>query len=352
MAHISAQKKVTEFFSLLKKRRIYIQTHDIPDPDALASAEAFRLIAKGFGIRAKIVSNGLPHRRENTTLIKECKIAITPLKSLVINSPDQCAWVYIDCLPGGGNVTLHPFAPGNLYLVIDHHGKPKNSLKKGEQAFYIYDSHAGATATMLGELLFGLNIPFPPRLASALSYAIITDTQDFNRRASKKDIHIYASLFPRVNHRLISRIRNTTRPRIFFRTLYNSLGNAEYYRHIAWVRVGEVKSGEIVAQMADFILSTERITWALALGYTSEKLYLSLRSSSPQAECGRLIRRIVPRSPFTVGGHDLLAGGFIPIDSSTDVEALHEVIIKRFIRHILRISTAVKVPKGSPLIGP
>ncbi|MCE5249540.1 DHHA1 domain-containing protein [bacterium] len=351
MAHILAQKKIIEFFGLLKKRRLYIQTHDIPDPDAIASAEAFRLIAKSFGGRAKIVSNGLPHRRENITLLKEGKISITPLKSLVIKSPEHSAWAFIDCLPGGGNVTLHPLAPGDLYIAIDHHGKPNSIPRKGENAFYIHDSHAGATATILGELLLGFDIPFPPRLASALSYAIISDTQDFNRGASKKDISVYADIFPKVNHRLISRIRNTTKPRDFFRTIYNSLGNAEYYRHIAWVRVGEVKSGEIVAQMADFILSTERITWSLALGYTDDKLYLSLRSSNPKAQCGHAIRRIVPRSPFNVGGHDLLAGGHIPIDSSTDVDSLMDSIIKRFIRNILRIPSSAKVPGGSLLIG-
>ena len=36
---------IAAFLDRIKGRRLLIQTHDVPDPDALASAEAFRMIA-------------------------------------------------------------------------------------------------------------------------------------------------------------------------------------------------------------------------------------------------------------------------------------------------------------------
>jgi len=268
--------QVAAFLKLVGKRRLWIQTHDVPDPDALASAEALRVIARHFGMRAQIVAKGFPHRRENKALIRECKIPLKPLESVKIQSVSRAAWAFIDCLPGGGNVTLHPHAPGNLFLAIDHHGNPGNSLKNNPGAYVITDRSAGATATMLGMLLFGLDVPFPPRLASALSYAIISDTLDFSRGASQTDLDVYAALFPFTNQKIISRLRTTTKSQMYFRTLHRALANAGFYRHVSWVWTGEVKSGEDVAEMADLILSCERITWSLALGYAGDRLYLSM----------------------------------------------------------------------------
>ncbi len=121
--------KITKFLDRAKSRRLIIQTHDIPDPDAIASAEAFRVMARHLGVKAIIVSNGFPQRRENRMLLRECMITLKPLESLKIKRPEHYAWAYIDCLPGGGNVTIHPLAPGDLFLAIDHHDGPKSALK-------------------------------------------------------------------------------------------------------------------------------------------------------------------------------------------------------------------------------
>ena len=189
-------EQVKEFLGFVGKRRLWIQTHDIPDPDALAAAEAFRVIARHHGVNARIVVNGLPHRRENKALIKECQVHIRTLDSLKIRNPELSAWVFIDCLPDSGNVTLHPLAPGNLFMAIDHHGNPNMALHPDTRGYFIVDPAEGATATIVGALLLAMKMPFPPRLASALSYAIITDTQDFSRGASESDLRVYNALYP------------------------------------------------------------------------------------------------------------------------------------------------------------
>lgn len=344
-------EQLKEFLDCVGKRRLWIQTHDIPDPDALASAEAFRVIARHHGINARVVANGLPHRRENKALIKECQIHIRTMDSLKIRNPELSAWVFIDCVPDSGNVTLHPLAPGNLFMAIDHHGNPNMAIHPNTRGYFIIDSSQGATATMVGALLLAMKIPFPPRLASALSYAIITDTQDFSRGASESDLHVYNEIFPITSQKILSRLRNTSKPRQYFRIVHKSLTNAYYYRHLAWVYIGEIESGESVAEMADFILSCERITWSLAIGHTKSRLLLSLRSSSPRADCGNVIHRLIPRSEGTAGGHNQFAGGFIPLDPGKDADVLADKIIKRFIGALARIPKSQDIPDGSQLIG-
>ena len=72
--------------------------------------------------------------------------------------------------------------------------------------------------------------------------------------------------------------------------------------------------------MADFILTCERITWSLAIGYTKTRLILSLRSSSPRAQCGKVIHRLIPRGEGTAGGHNQFAGGFIPLIPTANLQ--------------------------------
>ncbi len=342
--------KVTEFLERVKGRRLLIQTHDVPDPDAIASAEAFRFIARAFDIKARIIAHGFPNRRENRALLRECKITVRPLETVKIQKPSRYAWVFIDCLPGRGNVTLHPHAPGDIFLAIDHHTEPETFSKQKGHGIYITDTNTGATASILSRILLDLDIPFPPRLASALSYAIITDTMDFSRGATQADLDSFSALFTKTNQKIISRLINVSKPRQYFSKVHASLANANFYRHVSWVFIGEVESGEIVAEMADFILSCERITWSLALGYNSDRLYLSIRSVNSKAQCGRVIHKLIEKHKGAASGHDLFAGGFIELDTPDDAVEVADIIIKRFIRIILRIPLSMDLPDGTPLV--
>jgi len=343
-------RKITDFLHRVGRRRLWIQTHDIPDPDALASAEAFRVVAAHFGVGAKIVCNGFPHRRENKVLIKECKIPLLPLESVRIRASSRPAWAFIDCLPGGGNVTLHPSAPGDLFFAIDHHGKPDRKLKNDSNGLVVVEPDVGATASLMGKVLLELEVPFPPRLASALSYAIITDTQDFSRGVSGVDLEVYSALFPFTNQKIISRLRNVTKPRFYFTTVHRALENAFSYRHVAWAYIGEVRTGESVAEMADFILSCERITWSLALGHTSDRLYISIRSSQPKARCARVIHRLIRGFHGTVGGHNEFAGGFVFLEKPDDPDEIADELVKRFVRITLRLPRSAEAPQGTPFV--
>jgi hypothetical protein len=122
------------------------------------------------------------------------------------------------------------------------------------------------------------------------------------------------------------------------------------YRNVAWTWIGKVENGEIVAEMADFILTLEHIEWSLALGHTTDRMFLSMRSTSPSASCAKMIRKLVPFSPFTVGGHDRFAGGFILVDHMDDIEEMAEFLIERFIHQLLKIPVSQPMPKAAPLI--
>ncbi len=348
--HLPITKKIAAFLERVGRRRLWIQPHDIPDPDALASAEALRQIAKNAGVNARIVANGFPNRRENRAMVKACGIPLHSLESVLIRNPKRSAWAYVDCVPGGGNVTLHQKGPGDLFLAVDHHGTPDREFRNCPGAEYIVDTSAGATASLMTKVLFDLDINISPRLASAISYAVITDTQDFSRGASADDLELYSALFPLTNQKIISRLRNVSKPREYFQTVHNALENAFSYRHLTWAYIGEVNSGEIVAEMADYLLFCERITWAFVLGCNKKRLFLSIRSSSPRAHCARLIRRVIRGYNGAAGGHHELAGGFVGLTDCSEADRVADLLIRRYIRFVLRLKKSADDPEGTPFV--
>ena len=343
-------RKTSDFLERSQGKQLLIQTHDIPDPDALASAEGFRVLAESFGIASSIVVNGFPQRRENLAMIRECKITFRQVGQLTIRNPENYRWVYIDCLPGNRNVTLHPTAPGHDFLAIDHHELPRSGRFK-DAGVYIIHPEAGATATIITRLLINFGVALHARLASALSYAIITDTLDFSRVTTREDLEAFEVLFPNTSQRLISKIRYAQKPREYYRTVHDMLDRASFHRNIAWVNIGMVKGGEIVAEMADFILMCEYITWSLALGFKDNRLLMSMRSSNPKAKCGVVIARLLNHRKGAAGGHDQFAGGFIEVQSPDQADAMADEVIRHFIRILLRIPNSEQAPRGELLIG-
>ena len=78
--------------------------------------------------------------------------------------------------------------------------------------------------------------------------------------------------------------------------------------------LGDVSIPEIVAEVADILLRHERISWSLCTGRFDNQLILSLRSSNPRANAGKIIKKLVPDRK-NAGGHDMFAGGRILLDN-------------------------------------
>ena len=66
-------------------------------------------------------------------------------------------------------------------------------------------------------------------------------------------------------------------------------------------------------EIADLLLRMEGKTWSLCTGPYGDRIYLSLRTTNPRADAGRLMRRLVGRQGKG-GGHGMMAGGWVPLD--------------------------------------
>ena len=158
----------------------------------------------------------------------------------------------------------------------------------------------GATATMVAEHLLASGMRITAHEATALVYAIRTETRDFGREASGPDKAFYDQLLPRVRKEDLARIQHPRLPLSYFALLRQALERLAGVDNLVLSHLPEVTQPDIVPEIADLLLRLDGKTWSLCTGAHGDRIYLSLRTTKPRADAGRLMRRLV--SPAGRGG--------------------------------------------------
>lgn len=331
------RKRVCEKLASLKKvlaarKTLLVVMQDFPDPDAIAAAAALRDIAKAFhDITTTLVCGGFVGRAENRALLKYMGLNIKSLDS--VNVESFAAVALVDTQPGAGNNGLgHDIVPD---IVIDHHPVRTQTRKV---TFSDVRRRYGATSTILYEYLICAELPFSVPLSTALLYGIRSDTADLGREACRADIDAFLALYPLANKRMLGRIAMARVPRAYFRTIALGLRNAHSSGNCVYTLLGRVENPDIVSEIADLLLRDEETQWAMCAGAYGDQLLLSVRTSDVQANAGQIMHRLVGKRG-SGGGHNVMAGGQIPLhgeQSPARIHALAEQVVKRYIRAVGR----------------
>jgi nanoRNase/pAp phosphatase (c-di-AMP/oligoRNAs hydrolase) len=292
---------------------LLILTHDYPDPDALSSATALaHLAGRGFGIRSKIVYGGIIGRTENRTMAQSLKL---PLHKL--SRQDFTIFKHIACVdtqPGFRNNALP--AGCRATIVIDQHP----SLNGPKADCLIVDPGCGATCVLLAQAILLLGLKIPSKLATAIVYGILTDTNNFLHVSRADAVQTYIEIIPRCDMKTLSRIQSPERPGDFFRTLSRGIGAAMRRQNIIVSHLGPIGQPDVVAQLADMLLTYRRVEWAMCTGRYRGSLRVSLRAKrAKQAACDVLRDIFTDRG--SAGGHDTIAGGILRMGESTGERA-------------------------------
>jgi nanoRNase/pAp phosphatase (c-di-AMP/oligoRNAs hydrolase) len=297
-----------------KSRRWLILTHDNPDPDALASALILgRVLRTAFKQNVTLAYGGIVGRAENREMFRALRLPFCHIRELSFKS--FRAFALVDTQPKSGNNQL----PARIVpdVVVDHHPVRQNTLNG---PFFDIRPEYGATATILAEYMLAAGIEPTHGEATALIYAIRSETQDFAREYTGRDKSIYDRVFPRVNHRLLARIQSPRLPVTYFANLHDALENLESVDTLVISHLGPVEQPDIVPEIADLLLRIEGKTWALCTGFYNDRLYLSIRTTNGRAEAGSLMHRLLGRRGKG-GGHGRTAGGWVDISKVPDEEA-------------------------------
>lgn len=309
---LRTKKHSDAMLAWVKERgKIIIVVHDNPDPDCLASAMALRnLFMAKLKREAVITFSGMIGRSENLALAKAMNLTLTPLS--LVDLSQNCVICMLDTQPGTGNNSLNP--ESGVDVLIDHH--PLRAASRQCPWVDIREDY-GATATILYEYLVAQEVPIGQKLATALFYAIKSETQDLGREANQPDREAYLSLFPVSSKQLLYEITNPKLPIEYFLTISKALASSRIYGNLLVANLGRAMFPEVVAEMADFLLRLEEIEIVLCMGHYNDGMILSMRTTRHDINAGEIIRHLV-KDMGTAGGHGMMAGGKVDDVSGED----------------------------------
>lgn len=301
--------------------KILIVVHDNPDPDSLASAMALRqLFAVRLNREAVIAFSGMIGRSENLAMAKMLEIPLTPFQLIDLKAYQVIC--LLDTQPETGNNSLPPGT--RVDLVIDHH--PLKEVTRSCRWIDVRPEY-GTTTTIVYEYLKVQGVSLGTKLATALFYAIKSETQDLGREARRADRDAYLALFPLANKALLNSICRPRLPREYFTALHSALEHAVVYEDVLVAGLGGVQFPEVVAQLADLMLRLEDVETVLCMGQYNTEMIISIRTSSEELNAGEIILRLV-EGIGSAGGHGMMAGGKVDnVDATAESIAATESLL-------------------------
>ena len=287
---------------------VLILTHNNPDPDALASGAALSVLLKeAWGIPSHLVYSGLVARAENQAVLHHLTPAWEHTETLS-DLEKYSALALVDTQPGAGNNDLpDSFVP---QIVIDHHHPYREALNAVPYANV--QPEVGATVTLLYQYLDAAEIVPDSALATAMFYALKTDTRGLSRGASPEDEAVYIELLSLIDRRELIWVEQAGLSREYFSAFSQGLHASRIYGQTIVAYLGPMHRPDLAAEMADLLIRLESARAVLCLGTHSQLLHFSLRTKPIGLDAGLLIHKVVDPSG-KAGGHGTMAGGQVPL---------------------------------------
>ena len=320
------QTKLSGLKAVLQgKRRLLIVLQDSPDPDALASAAALKVLVNHLAsIPGSITHRGEIGRGENRALAQYLRLNMHQCDHIEFDRFDLIAMV--DTQPYTGNNGL----PEDVLpdIVIDHHPCKRSTYRV---PFHDVRGRYGAASTILYEYLQAVEIVPSAPLATALFYGIRSDTQDLGRDCIEADIRAGQALFILANKRALSEIQRGHVQRSYYHFLARALANTQVFKNAAVSSLGDLNHADMISEVADLLLRDDDISAVMCFGFCDAQLCISIRTRDPERRSDQLILRIVSQLG-TGGGHPNYAGGQIPLATPEKREALEAQVTRRFLK--------------------
>src|SRR3989442_1673400 len=235
--------------------RVLIVLHNDPDPDAMASGLALRNVLRRTKTTAIIGAFQGVTRPENLRMVNLLDIHLEPITEASLAEYDRIAMVDVQPHYFGGLID-------RVDLVIDHHPEqPGYSV-----VFKDIRADYGSTSTILTEHLRAVDVSISERAATAMLYAIKSDTLFFARHTNRVDLDAFTFLYPLADAALIRKMEGAeiTLERLeYVMTAYRGGTLAE---QVFCAFLGPSPREDFIPHVADFFLQLENGKWTIIAG--------------------------------------------------------------------------------------
>lgn len=294
--------KLMELLGVIQEKVVFIQTHNYPDQDALATAHGLKVLLEHYGKQAIVCYKGEIDKYNTIKMIELLQLDIVPADSIEFRDDDEI--ILVDCQHGNVNVTGYS---GRVIACIDHHPIQDTSTYR----FHDIRPGVGACATIIADYFYENNISIDCLMATTLLYGIRMDTNMLSRAVSDLDLEIYCRLYKLASRSILRQLDSCTLKLPDLLTYYNAIVNLKIYHSLALVDLGLDCSEAIMGQIADFLLTLREIDLVFAHSYRDGGVKFTVRSNRAELDASEVIRTALATFGDG-GGHATMAAGFVP----------------------------------------
>ena len=305
-----------ELIQLLKGKNAYIQTHDFPDPDALATAFALQEYLKYYEIEATICYEGKLERASAIRMLDNFGIQVKGGQTKGALPEDACV-VLVDSQNQNSNVTD---IGGQKSACIDNHP--------------VHHECEYAYATIVASYFVEDGIIPKPNVAAALAYAIKMDTADFTRGTTQKDTDMFAYLFRYADWDLVQNMYADTLELADLSAYEAAIQSIEIYDRVGFAFIPFECQPALIAMISDFMKALDGVDVVIVYARQEDGIRFAVRSDEKRVNVGVLLKEML-HGIGDGGGHPAMAGGCISKEIAERLgDTLHETVKRRFMQGI------------------
>jgi len=281
--------------------RVLIMLHNDPDPDAMASGLALRNVLRRTKTTAIIGAIQGVTRPENLRMVNLLDIHVDAITHESLREYDRVAMVDVQPHYFGGVID-------RVDLVIDHHPEQPGYTA----VFKDIRPDYGSTSTILTEHLRAVDVNISERTATAMLYAIKSDTLFFNRSTNRVDLEAFSYLYPLADAALIRKMEGAeiTLERLDY--VLRAFKDGTLAEQVFCAFLGSLPREDFIPYVADFFLQLEDVKWTIVAGIVNDSLVVSVRNLGYTKNAGEFVRRFFA-DIGSAGGHRAMAKAVVPM---------------------------------------
>lgn len=322
--------KFQELVDLLRGHRVYIQTHNFPDQDAVASAFGLQVLLRHFGIKSTICHHGVVERAVTANMVADFGVEMVSdefddSNDKVMTEKDYI--VIVDSQKWSGNIDD---LIGDEVACIDHHP----TFVEVDDYKYMDVRIVGSCSTIIADYYRECGVEMPENVATALLYGLKCDTRNFTRGVTQLDVDIYQYLFQKCNHQQIRRYQAAEIEYSELNAFSDSLRNIEIYNEVGFAFLNFPCKEGFIATVSDFILDIDLVKFVVVYTRRPNGFKFSVRSELDELDAGKIISEAL-KDVGSGGGHRTMAGGFALEDKILEMNIDFNKVIQNLFLNII-----------------
>src|SRR5881275_2775596 len=286
--------------------RVLIMLHNDPDPDAMASGLALRNVLRRTKTTAIMGAIQGVTRPENLRMLNLLDIHVETITPQNLAEYDRIAMVDVQPHYFGGLID-------RVDLVIDHHPEQTGYTA----VFRDIRPDYGSTSTILTEHLRAVDANISERTATAMLYAIKSDTLFFNRSTSRVDLEAFSYLYPLADAALIRKMEGSEITMERLEYVLKAKQNGRMVEQVFCSFIGASPREDFIPYVADFYLQLEDVKWTIVSGIVNDSLVMSVRNLGYSRNAGEFVRKYFD-DIGSAGGHRSMAKAVVPLRAFRD----------------------------------